>query len=428
MTNRSRRVVVTGIGVASAFGVGRAALVAGLESGRSAIAPLQGLKASLSPNLGGQLDLPRKEYRNHFDTRLLRLSTMTRQTILGCLACGDLLADAGQEVDAEQYPNRGAYLGSFIMPPDYLKQFGAMRILARRPDGEERGYVLDDAHLFEALKKASAFDFLRALPNMPSSHLSIQSGAQGPTCTYLGSDSSGIQAIQMAYGAIQAGLAETMVTGGAFCPYQEVHLAWQHVRGLYGPSGQVTPYEDDAVGSAPGEGAALLFLEEREHALARGAKILAEVVGAGQRTAPQGGAEDLAMRTEVLRAAVPEGAPDWIGPTGLGHASLDQLEADAYVAAFGADGLNKTGLVSVTRQVGFSGPATGPLNLVAALLAARGDAAPSRGVASETNDPARAALLGAMGRSGRVGAGSVVVGSSFSYDRVHSAIALRVEA
>jgi nodulation protein E len=428
MTSESRRVVVTGIGVASAFGVGRAALAEGLESGRSAILPLEGLKVSLPPNLGGSLDLPRKEYRNHFDTRLLRLSTMTRQTILGCLACGDLLADAGQEVDGDFYPNRGAYLGSFIMPPDYLKQFGAMRILARRPDGQERGYVLDDADLFEALKKASAFDFLRALPNMPSSHLSIQSGAQGPTCTYLGSDSSGIQAIQMAYGAIQAGLADTMVTGGAFCPYQEVHLAWQHVRGLYGPTGQITPYGDDAAGSAPGEAAALLFLEEREHALARGATILAEVIGAGQRTAPEGGSEDVAMRTEVLRAALPEGVPDWIGPTALGHAALDQLEADAYVTAFGADDLSNSGLVSVTQQVGFSGPATSPLNLVAALISARGEARPQRAQSAVTSDAARATLLGAMGRIGKVGAGSVVLGSSFSYDRVHSAVALRVEA
>jgi len=428
MTSESRRVVVTGIGVASAFGVGRAALAEGLESGRNAILPLEGLSASLPPNVGGRLDLPRKEYRNHFDTRLLRLSTMTRQTVLGCLACGDLLAEAGQEVDGDLYPNRGAYLGSFIMPPDYLKQFGAMRILARRPDGEDRGYILDDADLFEALKKASAFDFLRALPNMPSSHLSIQSGAQGPTCTYLGSDSSGIQAIQMAYGAIQAGLADAMVTGGAFCPYQEVHLAWQHVRGLYGASGQVTPYADDAAGSAPGEAAALFFLEEREHALARGATVLAEVIGAGQRTAPEGGSEDLEMRTDVLRAALPEGTPDWIGPTAIGHAGLDQLEAEAYVAAFGAEGLANSGLVAVTQQGGFSGPATAPLNLVAALLSARGDAAPKRSSTSEANDPARAALLSAMRRSGKVGAGSVVLGSSFSYDRVHAAVALRIEA
>ena len=299
MTSTSRRVVVTGIGVASAFGVGRSALAEGLESGRNVLLPLEGLSATLPPDVGGRLDLPRKEYRNHFDTRVLRLSTMTRQTILGCIACGDLLEDSGQPVDGGLYPERGAYLGSFIMPPDYLKQFGAMKILARRPDGQDGGFILDDVDLEAALKKASAFDFLRALPNMPSSHLSIQSGAQGPTCTYLGSDSSGIQAIQMAAGAIEAGLADSMVAGGAFCPYQEVHLAWQYVRGLYGTTGTVSPYADDASGTAPGEGAALLFLEEREHALSRGATIHAEVVGAAQRTAPEGSGEDLEKRVEV---------------------------------------------------------------------------------------------------------------------------------
>jgi len=428
MTNPSRRVVVTGVGVASAFGVGRSALVEGLSSGRNAILPLEDLSAALPPEVGGVLDLPRKEYRNHFDTRVLRLSTMTRQTILGCIACGDLLKDTGQPVAGDLYPNRGAYLGSFIMPPDYLKQFGAMKILARRPDGMERGYVLDDADLEAALKKASAFDFLRALPNMPSSHLSIQSGAQGPTCTYLGSDSSGIQAIQMAYGAIEAGLADTMVAGGAFCPYQEVHLAWQFVRGLYGRSGNVSPYGDDAAGTAPGEGAALLFLEEREHALARGATILAEVIGAAQRTAPAGGTEDLAMRVDVLRSALPETTPDWIGPSAVGHPELDQLEAAAYVAAFGEEALSKTGLVSITQQVGFSGPATAPLNLVSALLSASGEASPKRTSPTVSQDPDRGTLAAAMGRTGKVGAGSVVVGSSFSYDQVHAAVALRIEA
>ena len=426
MASEARRVVVTGIGAASAFGVGRSALAQGLESGSDCVLPLDGLAGQLPPGKGGQLDLPRKEYRNHFDTRVLRLSTMTRQTILGCIACGDLLKDAGEPTDGSLHPERGAYLGSFIMPPDYLKQFGAMKILARRPDGEAEGYVLDDTDLAAALKKASAFDFLRALPNMPSSHLSIQAGAQGPTCTYLGSDSSGLQALQMAAGAIEAGLADSMIAGGAFCPYQEVHLAWQRVRGVYGDDGMISPYADEASGSAPGEGAALFFLEEREHAIARGATILAEVIGAAQRTAPKTGAEDLEMRVEVLRAALPEGSPDWVGPSAMGHQELDQLEAQAYYDAFGPEGLASAGLVSVTQQVGFSGPAASPLNLAAALLAARGEALPKR-AAVEASDPARGAMGASMGRSGKTGAGSIVLGSSFSLDQVHAAVALRVE-
>ena len=365
---------------------------------------------------------------SHNDTRVLRLSTMTRQTVLGCIACGVLLEDAGMPMNGEVYPGRGAYLGSFIMPPDYLKQFNAMSILARRPDGAERGYVLDDADLEEALKKASAFDFLRALPNMPSSHLSIQSGAQGPTCTYLGSDSSGLQAVQMAAGVISDGLADTMVAGGAFCPYQEVHLAWQHVRGLYGDSGTVEPYGDGASGTVPGEGAALFFLEEREHALARGATIVAEYIGAAQRVAPASGDEDLEIRVDTLRAALPDGAPDWIGPSAIGHPELDALEAEAYVQAFGAEAIGRSGLVSTTQQFGFAGPATSPLNLAAALLAACGEVEPHRAPPTTAGDGARGQLGEAMGRSGRVGPGSVVIGSSFSFDRVHSAVAFRIEA
>ena len=124
---------------------------------------------------------------------------------------------------------------------------------------------------------------------------------------------------------------------------------------------------------------------------------------------------------------MPEGTPDWIGPSAVGHAALDQLEAQAYVQAFGAEGLGNSGLVSITQQVGFSGPATAPLNLVSALLAARGEANPKRQTPEVATDSDRETLGAAMGRSGKVGAGSLVLGSSFSLDRVHAAVALRIE-
>jgi hypothetical protein len=151
-------------------------------------------------------------------------------------------------------------------------------------------------------------------------------------------------------------------------------------------------------------------------------------MGAAQRTAPAGGTEDLEMRVDVLRSALPETTPDWIGPSAVGHPALDQLEAAAYVAAFGKEALSKTGLVSITQQVGFSGPATAPLNLVSALLSASGEASPKRTSPPVSQDPDRGTLAAAMGRAGKVGAGSVVVGSSFSYDQVHAAVALRIEA
>ena len=418
-----RRVLITGLSATSALGVGSQALGDGLASGASALGELTGRLAQVPPGIGGQLDLPRKEFRDFFDTRLLRLSTMTRQTTLGCIACGDLMRQTGLE-PGDGHPDMGAYLGSFILPPDYEKQAIAMKLLSHRPEGEDRGFVLDDARLDIAMKKASAFDFLRALPNMPSSHLSIQTGFQGPACTYLGSDSSGLQALVMAAGAISSSLANGMVAGGAFFPFQEVHLSWQQTRGLWSDDGSVRPYAADRRGTLPGEGSALFLLEEAAAAEARGATVWGEVIGHAHRFVTPGDPDEVSVRAETLRAALPEGAPDWIAPLGLGHRELDRMEALAYREAFGS--LGGTGAVTAVPQVGFSGPATAPINLAGALLAATGRTVPAR--VSVAGDADTQDLAATLGRAGRVGAGSIVLGSSFSLDGVHAAIAIRVLA
>jgi len=411
--------------------VGREAFAAGLSSGRSAIEELEGRLALVAPGAGALVDVPRKELRNYFDTRVLRLSTMTRQTTLGCIACGTLLEDAGCPPNGKVYPDRGAYLGSFIVPPDFAKQARAASIMSHRPDDAARGYVIDDARLGEAMKMASAFDFLRALPNMPSAHLSIQAGYQGPACTYLGSDSSGLQSMGMAVGAIQSGLASAMIAGGAFCPFQEVHLAWQGERGLWAgaadgdPAERVKPYGQGRSGTLPGEAGALFLFEERDHALERGATILAEVSGFAQRFVPPGEDDQLEVRSEALNAALPEGDVDWVAPTGLGHPELDRLEAQAFEQALG-NRMAAAGVVNVVPRTGFSGPAAAPLQLAAALLVARGEAEITP-LAVEA-DPECQALATASRRSGRTGADAVVLCSSFSIDGVHAALSLRVEA
>lgn len=420
-TGSEPEVVVTAWSATSAFGAGREPLTSGLAAGAPAFTDLEGTLALVPPGRGGVLDLPRKEFRNWFDTRVLRLSTMTRQTTLGCIACGDLMRQEGLE-PGDGHPDHGAYLGSFIVPPEFRKQAIAMRLLSHRPEGADTGYVLDDGKLDVAMKKASAFDFLRALPNMPSSHLSIQTGFQGPACTYLGSDSSGMQAIVMAAGAIRSRLAEGMVAGGAFCPFQEVHLAWQGQRGLWSDEGVAKPYAADRDGTVPGEGSALLFLESRRAAEARGATILGTVLGWSQRVGVPGD-DELAIRVDTLKAALPDGTPDWIAPSGLGHPGLDRLEALAYRQAFGD--LSDAGAVTLVPQVGFSGPAAAPLNLTAALAAAGGAETARTDVAGDADT---ADLAAALGRSGKTGAGAVVLANSFSLDGIHAAIAIRLEA
>ena len=429
MANASRRVVITGLGIISPYGVGTAALMEGLSEGRCALKTLDGRLAVVPPGAGAVLDLPRKEFKHWFDTRTLRLSTMTRQTLLGCVAAGDLLKSMGISPDGTQHPDKGAFLGSFIVPPDFGKQIRTARVLNHRPVGQQTGYVQDDARLADAMKMASAFDFLRALPNMPSSHLSIQTGFQGPACTYLGSDASGLQAIGMAVQMIRSGQAAAMIAGAAFEPFQEVHLAWQSQRALWNtdalpPEQRVRPYSVRA-GTLPAEGGAVFYLEERESAIARGATILGEVTGYGQRFIAPGSEDEVAVRADALSAAS-DGAPDWLAPTGLGRADADAQDVAAHVEAFGED-LGGAAAVIATPLVGFSGPATGPLQLAVGVLAARGAFAPLRGLDVDAA-PGCGAMTDALGRSARTGSGARLLASSFSVDGVHAALGVRVEA
>ncbi len=428
MASASRRVVITGIGITSPYGVGTAALSEGLSAGRCALKALDGRLAQVPPGAGGRLELPRKEFKHWFNTRVLRLSTMTRQTQLGCIAAGALLKGMGLTPDGTLHPDKGAFLGSFIIPPDFKKQVRAVKILSHR-GGEATGFVQDDARLGEAMKMASAFDFLRALPNMPSSHLSIQTGFQGPACTYLGSDASGLQALGMAVQVIRRGQVTAMVAGGAFEPFQEVHLAWQSQRGLWNDSDlpadqRVRPYSTRA-GNLPGEAGAVFYLEERDAALARGATILAEVTGYGQRFVTPGGDPDGLVRSDALKAAT-DGTPDWIAPTALGRPDMDALEVAAYQDAFGDD-LGGAAAAVATPWIGLAGPATAPLQLAVGILAARGELTPPRGLDVQAA-PGCEAMGAALGRTGKTGDGTRVVASCFSIDGVHAALGVRIEA
>ena len=435
MTDPARSVVVTGVGLATPLGVGREALLEGLAAGRSVFGPLEGLLGKVAPGRGAVLDLPRKQFRNWINTRILRLSTMTRQTTLGCISASDAASSAGLPADMEsrtpeameKHLDRGTFLGSFIVPPPFLKQIKAARLLARRPDGKTTGWVLDDARLGEAMKMASGFDFLRALPNMPSSHLSIQLAYQGPACTMLGSDTSGMQAIVQAVGTIRSGQAEVMVAGGAFCPFQEIHLAWQAHRGLYadarGVESAPRPFAASADGTLPGEAGAVVVLESRAHAEARGATILAEVTGAAQRVIAPGEPDEIAVRAETLNLAAPDGA-SWVGPTALGQADLDRLENAAYDLAFGSS-MDSVAAVAATPVIGFSGPAHGPTQLIAALLSASGELRPARAVVEAASGCDT--LAAGLGRSASTGPGTTAVASSFSIDGIHAAVGVRIE-
>jgi 3-oxoacyl-(acyl-carrier-protein) synthase len=208
-----------------------------------------------------------------------------------------------------------------------------------------------------------------------------------------------------------------------------VHLTWQSQRRLWSegeqsPEQRVRPFSTRG-GTLPGEGGAVFYLEDREAALARGATALAEVTGYGQRFVTPGGDADASVRSDALKAAA-DGTPDWIAPTGLGRPDMDALEVAAYNDAFGAD-LGGAAAVLATPWIGFSGPATAPLQLAVGILAARGELVPQHPIEAEAASGCES-MMAALGRTGRTGAGAHLVSSCFSIDGVHAAFGVRIEA
>ena len=300
------RVVITGLGIASPLGLGVDAHWSALLEGRSAVETFrEGPLASIPPAAGGRVPVPMAVARQFFDPRELRNATMHGSTLMAVVATGDCL----QRSDLAAAPGQryGCYVGTEIAYPDHRKQArGAITLVQRDADAAD-GWRFNDDRLADAMKPLSAFDFLRTLPNMAGSHVSIRGRFQGPVSTYLGSWASGLQAVVEARREIQAGVAEGMLAVGAWHPFGEMYLGFLRRRGYSAPTAAAgtRPYDRARQGFLPAEGAAAFLLERLDVALERGATILAEVVGGATRFLPPG-ADPGAARAETLTAALPE--------------------------------------------------------------------------------------------------------------------------
>ena len=153
---------------------------------------------------------------------------------------------------------------------------------------------------------------LKYLPNMLACHISILIDCQGPSNTITEAEAASNLAIGEAARIIARGRADVMITGGADSKIHPLSLVrmslldqMSHWRGE--PSKACKPFDARRDGWVPGEGAGILILEEREHALKRGARIYGEVLGFGSGcdARPGGGLDPDGVGTEIaLRAAL----------------------------------------------------------------------------------------------------------------------------
>ncbi len=323
-----RRVVVTGIGLVSPLGVGTAATWAGICAGRSGIGPITSFDASRhSTRFAGEVP--------GFDP----LVWIDRKDVKKCarfvqfaIAATEMAVEqSGLRIDAANAPRVGVVIGSGIGGFEVIER-EHRTLLERGPD------------------RVSPFFILSSIINLAAGHVSVRLGAKGPNSAVATACTTGAHAIGDAFRLIQGGYADAMVCGGAEASITPLGIAgFAAMRALSqrndDPAVASRPWDTGRDGFVVGEGAGILVLEDIGQATARGANILAELVGYGMSadahhlTAPpeDGDGVKRVMRATLDDAGVGAAAIQYLNAHATSTPLGDLAEARAIEQVFGAD-------------------------------------------------------------------------------------------
>jgi len=324
----SKRVVITGIGLITPLGVGTETswqrLIAG-ESGIGRISRFDAEAAKMTCTIAGEVpDFDVNAFINRKDAR--KMDTFIQY---GVAAAQMALTHSGLTINDANADRVGVVIGSGI---------GGLTMIERTMRAYEKG----------GARKISPFFIPQTIINMISGWVSMYSGAKGPNLATVTACATGTHAVGDAFEIIARGDADAMIAGGAeacvcelgvggFCASKALSTRNDD------PTTASRPWDVDRDGFVMGEGAGVMVLESLDAARARGANIIAEVIGYGMSgdahhmTAPapagEGGAR--CMRMALQRASIAPDAVDYINAHGTSTPAGDLAEAQGIKAVFG---------------------------------------------------------------------------------------------
>ncbi len=344
------RVVITGIGVVSALGNTAADFWESIKSGRSGIGPIskidvEGTRIKIAAEVRGFTA------SEHFDDKKLMFLDPFSQ--FGLVAAREAVKDSGIEFDQKLGERSGAITGSCL-----------------------GGKETEDS-LFAELYRDKKTRFPptvipAAMANAVASQAAMEYGLTGATYTLSTACSSANHAIGNAFWLVRQGTLDAAITGGSEAPLSFGNLkAWEAMRVV--SSDTCRPFSKDRSGMILGEGGAMFVIENLEHAVARGAKIYAEIVGFGMSA----DAHHLTMplvegAAKAIRGALDDGGlrPEQIGYVnahGTATAANDAMESAAINLVFGSHAKNVA--VSSTKSMhGHALGAAGAIEAAATVL------------------------------------------------------------
>jgi nodulation protein E len=400
----SRRVVITGAGTVNALGADVPSTLEAMREGRCAIGPLEIRDAErLTIRIGAQV----KGYDEgaHFNRQQIAL--FDRYTQFALLAAREAIGQAGLTFTGELAARAGVILGT--SGGGLLTQDENYRAVYE-----------------EGRNRVHPFVVPKLMNNAGASHVSMAHNLKGPGFTVATACASSNHAMGLAFQFVRSGLAPVMVTGGSESLLCFGGLkAWEGLRVMSRDA--CRPFSLTRNGMVQGEGAGVFVFEEMEHARARGAEILAEVVG----FAMSSDAADVVMPNQQGAARAMEGAladggiareeVGYINAHGTGTAANDKTECAAVADVFGAHADDLT--ISSTKSMhGHLIGGTGAVELLACLMALRdGVIAPTIGY--EEADPECA--LDVVPNEARERDVDVALSNAFAFGGFNAVIALR---
>jgi beta-ketoacyl-acyl-carrier-protein synthase II len=354
-----KRVAVTGLGVVAPGGNDPNEFFASLVAGRSSIGVLHDdWTARLATRVAARAAF---DGGAHFNKQQLRM--LDRVSQLALVAAKQAIASAGIEWTDEKRASTGVFFGT------------GMGGSATTDEGYATLYR-------DGSDRIKPFTVLTAMNNAAGAWIGLEHGLTGPNLTYSTACSSSAIAVGEAWLRVRSGSAPLALAGGAEAPLTLGTLkAWEALKTLAtedpdDASASCKPFARDRSGLVLGEGAAVVVLEEWQHARHRNAQIFGEIVGYGlttdtahiTRPSVEGQARALELALASARAA--PGEVGYINAHGTGTAANDAVETGAIKRVFGAR--SKKIPVSSTKSMhGHLLGAAGAVELVVTLLALR---------------------------------------------------------
>ena len=381
--------VVTGLGVTAPNGLGTDDYWTATCDGRSGIGAVTRFDAAGYPSrLAGEV--PGFVARDHLPSRLIPQTD--HMTHLALVAADWALADA--DVEPEQWP-----------------EFDMGVVTASSSGGFEFGQGELQNLWSKGGQYVSAYQSFAWFYAVNTGQISIRNGMRGASGVLVSDQAGGLDAVAHARRQIRKG-CRLVVSGGvdgSICPWGWVaQLAGGRLSTSDDPARAYRPFDPEAAGHVPGEGGALLVVEDGESAQARGARVYGEIAGYGATFDPKpGSGREPGLRRAIglalADAGLAPGDVDVVFADAAAVPELDRAEAEAIGTVFGPNGVPVTAPKTMTGRL-YSG--AGPLDLVAALLAIRDNVIPPTTNVSPAEEYRLDLVLQA--RSARVDTGLVI--------------------